>query len=180
ARGLSKRDKLLLDLLPAGVLIYRLDRLLYANPALLKRIGYASLHALEEAGGLDALFVEPGVSTSSSPSGAGTPVTITVGHAGDGAEPTATAARLHSISWDDEASLALICSEGPVDAAPVLVAAAAPEAAPQAPAPAAGEANAEELGAILDTTAEGIVMFDEQGTISACTHSAEALFRYAS
>src|SRR5437867_2398961 len=48
ARGLARRDKVLLDLLPAGVLIYRLDRLLYANPALLKRIGYDSLHALEE------------------------------------------------------------------------------------------------------------------------------------
>jgi PAS domain S-box-containing protein len=177
ARGLSKRDKLLLDLLPAGVLIYRLDRLLYANPALLKRIGYASLHALEEAGGLDVLFVEPGVSTSSSTSEAGTPVTITVGHAGDAAEPTATAARLHTISWDDEAALALICSEGPVDAAPVPLAAAAPEPAPQV-APPAGEANAEELGAILDTTAEGIVMFDEQGNIRACNRSAEALFGY--
>src|SRR5206468_6207860 len=57
ARGLARRDKVPLDLLPAGVLIYRLDRLLYANPALLKRIGYDSLHALEEAGGLDALYV---------------------------------------------------------------------------------------------------------------------------
>ena len=179
ARGLTKRDKLLLDLLPAGVLIYRLDRLLYANPAFLRRIGYAGLHALEEAGGLDVLFVEPGVSTSSSTSEAGTPVTITVGHAEDGAEPAATAARLHTISWDDEAALALICSEGPVDAAPVPVAAAAPEPAPQAPpASAAGEANAEELGAILDTTAEGIVMFDEQGNMSACNRSAEALFGY--
>ena len=34
ARGEGRRDKALLDLLPAGVLIYRLDRLLYANPAL--------------------------------------------------------------------------------------------------------------------------------------------------
>ena len=38
-----------------GVLIYRLDRLLYANAAFLARMGYASLHALEEAGGLDAV-----------------------------------------------------------------------------------------------------------------------------
>ncbi|MCP4621510.1 MAG: PAS domain S-box protein [Bradyrhizobium sp.] len=178
ARGLTKRDKVLLDLLPAGVLIYRLDRLLYANPAFLKRIGYASLHALEEAGGLDALFVEPGVPTSSSTSEAGTPVTIAVGHADDGAAPAATAARLHTILWDDEAALALICSEGPVDAAPVPLSVTAQEPAPQAPPPAAGEANAEELGAILDTTTEGIVMFDEQGNISACNRSAEALFGY--
>ena len=39
-------------------------------------MGYPSLHALEEAGGLDALYVEPGVSTASSTSDTGTPVTI--------------------------------------------------------------------------------------------------------
>ena len=171
ARGLARRDKALLDLLPTGVLIYRLDRLLYANPAFLKRIGYASLHALEDAGGVDALYVEPGVSSSSSTSEAGTPVMISASHADQKAsEPTA--ARLHTISWDDDAALALICSEGPVDAAPVPV--------PAAPGPAAvvGDADAEELGAILDTTAEGIVMFDEEGNINACNRSAEALFGY--
>src|SRR6185295_15304298 len=35
ARGEAARDKALLDLLPVGILIYRLDRLLYANPAFL-------------------------------------------------------------------------------------------------------------------------------------------------
>src|SRR5262249_9074509 len=64
------------------------------------------------------------------------------------------------------------------DARPVPMPAATPDSAPQAPAPAAGEANAEELGAILDTTAEGIVMFDEEGNINACNRSAEALFGY--
>ncbi len=177
ARGQARRDKAMLDLLPAGVLIYRLDRLLYANPAFLKRIGYASLHALEDAGGLDALYVEPGVPALSSTSEAGTPVTISATHAGEaGCEPATTAARLHTISWDDDAALALICSEGPVDAAPVPVP-VAPEPVPEAP-PAGGEADAEELGAILDTTAEGIVMFDEEGNINACNRSAEALFGY--
>ena len=181
ARGQSRRDKALLDLLPAGVLIYRLDRLLYANPAFLKRIGYASLHALEDAGGLDVLYVEPGVSTASSTSEAGTPVTITVGQADkEGTGPIATAARLHTISWDDEAALALICSEGPVDAAPVPLPVVAEPALPTPPAlpPTAGEADAEELGAILDTTTEGIVMFDQEGNINACNRSAEALFGY--
>jgi PAS domain S-box-containing protein len=176
ARGLARRDKALLDLLTAGVLIYRLDRLLYANPAFLKRIGYTSLHALEDAGGVDALYVEPGVSTSSSTSEAGTPVMISASHADqEASEPTA--ARLHTISWDDDAALALICSEGPVDAAPVPVP-AAPEPVTEAPPVVAGEADAEELGAILDTTAEGIVMFDEEGNINACNRSAEALFGY--
>ncbi len=76
ARGETRRDRALLDLLPVGVLIYRLDRLLYANAAFLARMGYSHLHALEEAGGLDALYVEPGVSTACSTSDTGTPVTI--------------------------------------------------------------------------------------------------------
>jgi PAS domain S-box-containing protein len=41
-----------------------------------------------------------------------------------------------------------------------------------------GHANAEELGAILDTTAEGIVMFDAEGNLNSCNRSAEALFGY--
>ena len=76
ARGEAARDKALLDLLPVGILIYRLDRLLYANPAFLTQMGYPSLHALEDAGGLDALYVEPGVSNASSTSDTGKPVTI--------------------------------------------------------------------------------------------------------
>ena len=76
ARGEAARDKALLDLLPVGILIYRLDRLLYANPAFLTQMGYPGLHALEDAGGLDALYVEPGVSNVSSTSDTGTPVTI--------------------------------------------------------------------------------------------------------
>ena len=49
----------ILDRLPVGVLVYRLDKLIYANRAFLDWTGYDQLHALEEAGGLDALFVEP-------------------------------------------------------------------------------------------------------------------------
>src|SRR5262249_28488171 len=35
-RGETQRDRTLLDLLPTGILIYRLDRLVYANAAFLK------------------------------------------------------------------------------------------------------------------------------------------------
>jgi PAS domain S-box-containing protein len=185
ARGQGRRDKALLDLLPAGVLIYRLDRLLYANPVFLRRIGYDSLHALEEAGGLDALYVEPGVSTASSTSEAGTPVTISASHVSKNhregmAAPEPTAARLHTISWDDDAALALICSEGAADNAPVAIAtpAPAPEPEPAIEAPPAGHADAEDLGAILDTATEGILMFDAEGNVNACNRSAEALFGY--
>jgi PAS domain S-box-containing protein len=185
ARGETRRDKLLLDLLPAGILIYRLDRLLYANAAFLQRMGYADLAALEEAGGLDALYVEPGVSSASSTSDTGTPVTISATQASaDHAPPSATDAHLFTISWDDESALALIFAGAPMESTAIAAAMAevAPVASPVAaalPEPSAvGHANAEELGAILDTTAEGIVMFDAQGHINSCNRSAEALFGY--
>ncbi|KIZ39652.1 MULTISPECIES: PAS domain-containing protein [Rhodopseudomonas] len=175
AQGVSSRDRTLLDLLPVGVLIYRLDRLVYANAAFLARIGYASLQALEQAGGLDALLVEAGVTGSSSTCDAGTPITIAAPDAGDAPSQPAHG-RLHTISWDGESALALI-----FDGAPQQPAAAADIVATPAviDAPSAvGAANAEELGAILDTTAEGIVMFDEAGQLTACNRSAEALFGY--
>lgn len=171
-RGDSVRDRTLLDLLPTGVLIYRLDRLLYANPAFLARMGYASLAALEDAGGLDALYIEPGgVSSASSTSQAGTPVTISATVANGEQPPATTEAHLHAIDWNGESAHALICAlPQPVVAIPDLP---EPEAELEA-----GDADAEDLAAILDTTAEGIVMFDAEGNIHACNRSAEALFGY--
>jgi PAS domain S-box-containing protein len=178
ARGEGRRDRTLLDLLPTGVLIYRLDRLLYANPAFLRRIGYDSVHALEQAGGLDALYVGAGISQTSSTSEAGTPVTISASE-----DQPATEGRLFTISWDGESALALMFTptQGlpPVEAAAAVPPAPAPAAAVSAPPPpAVGHAYAEDLAAILDTTAEGIVMFDAEGNIHACNRSAEALFGY--
>jgi PAS domain S-box-containing protein len=174
AHGEMLRDKSLLDLLPVGVLIYRLDRLLYANRAFLDRIGYASLQALEQADGLDALFVEPVEPMGSSTSGAGAAVTIAaMAASADHAPLPPTQARLFTISWDGESAMALICSNAPAGPAPV----AATAVAVSEPSP-AGQANAEELGAILDTATEGVVMFDGQGNINSCNRSAEALFGY--
>lgn len=186
AQGHSVRDRALLDLLPTGILIYRLDRLLYANPAFLARMGHSSLGALEDAGGLDALYVEPGVSSASSTSQAGTPVTISATLA-NGQEPLPTTeAHLHTIDWDGASAHALICAlpqaatvvVAPVVAPPVVVEPVVAESFPYAPEPEAGDADAEDLAAILDTTAEGIVMFDAEGNIHACNRSAEALFGY--
>ncbi|MBS0529286.1 MAG: PAS domain-containing sensor histidine kinase, partial [Proteobacteria bacterium] len=81
-----------------------------------------------------------------------------------------TDANLFSIAWDGEPAHALICAHAPANAEPAFTA-----SPPSAPSP-IGHATAEELGAILDTAAEGIVMFDETGCITACNRSAEALF----
>jgi PAS domain S-box-containing protein len=190
ARGEGARDKALLDLLPIGILIYRLDRLLYANPAFLTRMGHPNLHALEDAGGLDALYVEPGASNASSTSDTGRPVTISASGPADADAPSSAAeARLYTISWDGDSALALIFSgtqhEGAAIAAAIARAEPVSESYVSEPGVSepdvsersdVGHANAEDLAAILDTTAEGIVMFDAVGNIHAANRSAQALF----
>jgi PAS domain S-box-containing protein len=169
ARGEWQRDRTLLDLMPVGVLIYRLDRLLFANPAFLERMNFSTLQALEDAGGLDALYVAPDVSRACSTSDGGTAVTISATENNAGvAAPTAAEARLFTISWDNQPAHALIFSAS--RATPVAVMPATESAG--------GQIDAEELAAILDTTAEGVIMFDEEGNITACNRSAEALFGF--
>lgn len=96
------------DRLPVGVLVYRLDRLIYANKAFLASTGYDNLHALTEAGGLDALIVEAGAGSASSTSETGTPVVIaaTSKSGPDKGEPAD--ARLFAITWDNEPAHALV------------------------------------------------------------------------
>lgn len=147
------REQALLDLLPVPVLVTREDRLLHANPAFLSLMGYPSLDALEQAGGLDAHYAEPGVDGSVVP----------------------TDVRMFAIAWDGEPAEGLIFGTAPA-AAEQPAEVAAPAMAAEAPV--AGQADAEELAAILDTMAEGVVMFDAEGNIHACNRSAEALFGY--
>jgi PAS domain S-box-containing protein len=167
--GHSARDTQLLDLIPTGVMIYRHDRVLYANSAFLALVGYDDLHALQEAGGLDALLVESDMPAADPPV-TGSPVTISATQP-SGVPPQPTAAHLSVIAWDGEPAHALICNN---------VAAETESSAPPASAPSAvGHANAEELGAILDAMVEGILMFDQSGRITACNRSAEALFGHS-
>ncbi len=169
----SAQDTQLIDRLPVGVLVYRLDRLLYANRAFLERAGFANLHELTEAGGLDALFVEPGKEAGASTSEAGASVVISATKTKN-AGNTPSEAKLFAISWDNEPAMALMFSSAQSDAIvppPVVIAPATPPK---------DSTQAEELSTILDTTAEGIVMFDGLGRILSCNKSAEALFSRSS
>ncbi|QUS41569.1 PAS domain-containing protein [Tardiphaga alba] len=178
-RGEMLRDRMLLDLMPVGVMIYRLDRLLYANPAFLARLNYPTLTALEDAGGLDMLQVEADVSAASSASDGGTTVTIAANDkSGEGALHAPASARMFSITWDNEPAHVLIFSTTQAEAAGTASAVApAPEPVTE-PVSEAGHVDAEDLAAILDTMAEGVVMFDAEGNINSCNRSAEALFGY--
>ena len=161
----SVQDTQLIDRLPVGVLVYRLDRLIYANIAFLERIGFSGLHELAKAGGLDALFVEPSSASGASTSESGAPVIISTTKSGASESHDA---RLFAISWDNEPAMALMFSG--VAARPAV------QPAPAPVLPSEDSTQAEELSTILDTTAEGIVMLDGLGRILSCNRSAEALF----
>jgi signal transduction histidine kinase len=98
---------LLLDRVPAGILVHRQNALLYANRAFLDWSGYHSLDALAAAGGLSSLFAEPGTEGLNE-----------CGHAQKlcimtrQGERLAVEGRLFAVPWFDGAALALIVTGG--------------------------------------------------------------------
>jgi signal transduction histidine kinase len=93
----------LLDRMPAGVLVYRNDTLLYANRYFLDLSGYDSVDALATAGGLHALFASPGPAALRD-SGDTETLSITTGRG----EQHPVDGRLFSLPWDGDSALALI------------------------------------------------------------------------
>jgi PAS domain S-box-containing protein len=166
--GASRVERTILDRSPAGVLVYRLDTLLYANRAFLDWTGHDDLTALAASGGLDNLFVEPGADKPGDTGGEGRPLTISTEHAG---RPPADG-RLFSAPWDGETAhvLMLLPPKG--------------ETGEKAPGKAAEtalrlvEAENRELKAILDTATDGVVMLGADSKIVSANRSAEALFGY--
>jgi signal transduction histidine kinase len=94
---------LLLDRVPAGVLVYRQDAPLYANRALLDWSGHGSLDALAAAGGLSSLFGEPGTAGLSESDDARTFCIVT-----RQGERLALEGRLFAVPWHGGSALALI------------------------------------------------------------------------
>ncbi len=147
-----------LERLPIGVLIYRLNDLLYANDAFLQWAGYELLDDLAEAGGLDALEVEGGVALEESDR---KPFALT-----NPRDAAVTAeARLLMVPWDGEPAFALLTIPPNAEAQARTNAALA-----------AASAEAAELHAILDTANDGVVVLDRGGRILSCNRSAQALF----
>ena len=103
ARAPAADQRPILDRLPIGVLVYRLDKLIYANRAFLDWTGYDQLHALEEAGGLDALFVEPNTNELGANNGA---QSLTI--ATNQGDQVPVEARLFTSPWEGESALVLM------------------------------------------------------------------------
>ena len=91
----------LVDKLPLGVLIYRFDTLFYANRSFLDQVGYATLQAFVDAGGLDSLFIE---TSGGNPNSGSQTLTITTGRG----DQVPVEGRLFSIPWNGESALALV------------------------------------------------------------------------
>jgi PAS domain S-box-containing protein len=155
----------ILDRLPVGVLVYRLDKLIYANRAFLDWTGYGALDALEEAGGLDALFVEPTEEEQAQNNGA---KSLTI--ATNKGDQVPVKARLFTSPWNGESALVLMLTGAGSEVGAKNFEAALQQA----------KAEANELRAILDTAAGGVVLIDGSGQIISLNSSAEVLFGYES
>jgi PAS domain S-box-containing protein len=154
-------ERTVLDRLPVGILVYRLNDLLYANRAFLDWTGYDTLRALSDAGGLDSLFIEP---NSANGAVATKSLTISTQHG----ETMPVEGRLLSVTWGGENALALMLYIAPP--ASQQIAAAAPQLQT--------DTEARELRAVLDTASDGVLVLDRGGRIVSANRSAEALFGY--
>jgi PAS domain S-box-containing protein len=164
----------ILDRMPVGVLVYRLSNLLYANRAFLDWTGYASLDALNEAGGLDSLFIESKPEPAANEAGTKNATknggkTLTIATANGQQMPVE--GRLFSVAWNGEPALVLMLNTVPA------IAAAGSKDTEAALRRAEDENN--ELKAVLDTATDGVLVLDRTGRVLSANRSAEALFGYA-
>ena len=166
ARGFSDAPAgdlaVVIDRLPVGILVHRSGVAVAVNKTLLDLLGHESLEAFQAQSGIEAMFADPTVGP-----GAGKRVAI---RARDG-EIIEVDARRQAIKWRGEAATLLSLRRSLHDEAQGL------EAAHRS-AIAAKEAEIEELRALLDGAADGIVSIDELGRVLAMNPSAEKLFGY--
>lgn len=110
-RILAAAEPSLLDHVPAGVLIYQRDALVYANRYFLELSGYASVDDLAAAGGFNSLFGEPdGGALLASKGGPSLAVVTRDGKRGP------VRGHLRTVPWGEGSALALILTESYIDA----------------------------------------------------------------
>jgi PAS domain S-box-containing protein len=156
----------ILDRLPIGVLVYRLNSLMYANRAFLDWTGYPTLEALTEAGGLDSLFIETRQTPKDAePGNGGKVLTITTVNG----KQKPVEGRLFSVSWNNENALVLMISTHLI---------ADDRSKTSEMSLRRVEAENRELRSILDTATDGALVLDRAGRVLSANRSAEALFGY--
>jgi PAS domain S-box-containing protein len=157
-------EQVLLDRIPVGVLVYRHDKVLYANRHFLEWSGYTGLAAIESAGGLSMLFAEPADALIAADTAAPPLASLSIKTAGGDIVPVQ--GRMFTVPWSGSSALALILTNGQ--------AAAAQRDAERARDVA--EKESRELRSILDTTTDGVITLDAAGRVVGANARAAALF----
>ena len=101
----AQESRPILDRLPVGILVYRLNSLIYANRAFLDWTGYSTLEALNEAGGLDSLFIEGKIEVLVKATRNGAK-SLTIATVNGKQKPVE--GRLSSVVWNNENALLLV------------------------------------------------------------------------
>jgi PAS domain S-box-containing protein len=153
-------ERMVLDRLPVGAILYQGRRVLLANRTLLDWTGFQCQEQLEAAGGADFLL------GAYSPAGRDT-------SAGGVTIRTASGAQL-------SADTRLFKLEAEGDSALLLVLTRRAEERGESQVPGADAAQAHELKSILDTATDGVLVLDDIGTVIEANQSAQALFGYDS
>jgi PAS domain S-box-containing protein len=148
--------------LPLPMLVHAGDVLHFANQSFLDFTGYATLAALENAGGLGALFAEPGAASDASDA----PAHAALLRRRDGTT-IPVRAHLQSIAWGR--GKALLLALRPADQMQ--------DETDDRPDSDLAE-RVEEMRTILDTATDGVVVIAPDGTIRSINRPAEALFGY--
>jgi PAS domain S-box-containing protein len=166
SRDAIAAERAILDRMPVAALTYRADMPLYANRAFLEWTGFRDLDDFAAAGGLHQLFPDPGADGPGEPDGPGRPVAMRT-RTGD---ELLVEGRLFKVSWGGETALLLMLNRVTDDARHRQAELALRTA----------QAEARELGSILDTATDGVIVTDGAGQVITANRSAEALFGFDS
>ena len=158
---LSANAPAVLDRLPVGVLVSRMEIPVFLNRTLLDLLGFSDADAFHAAGGLDAIFMER-------THGHDVPGAASI-RAADG-EIIAVDVRIQAIEWDEAPATLTTFRRPEGDNAPRLRALESDLRE--------RELETRELRTILDTATDGVAVLDAQGAILTLNRSAEALFGY--
>ncbi|TCR91180.1 ATP-binding protein [Rhizobium sp. BK376] len=162
------------DQMPVALLVHAGDKLMHANPELLRLTGYESLADIERVGGLDALLQRHDLEGKTE-----RPGTMMVVRSDDALIPVT--ARLQSIRWEDGSALMLALmpvekDEGRDETPADIREEARPERMLEKVAKL--QVEVEELQSILETATDGVVIIGPEGEMRSMNRSASALFNY--
>ena len=158
---ISANAAALLDRLPVGVMVSRMEIPVFLNRTLLDLLGFRDADVFHAAGGLDSIFIERSPDRM-------TPGSTTIRTA-DG-EMIAVDVRIQAVDWDGAPATLTTFRRPEADLNPRLRALEGDLRE--------RELETRELRTILDTATDGVAVLDGQGVILSLNRSAEALFGY--